>query len=50
MNGGCEMIIANGLKNFPLSNFSYEKEKFTRFIPKDDIKTKAMDTFYKNKR
>ena len=39
MNGGCEMIIANGLKNFPLSNFSYKKEKLTRFIPKDDIKT-----------
>ena len=39
MNGGCEMIIANGLKNFPLSNFLYDKEKFTRFIPKDDIKT-----------
>ena len=39
MNGGCEMIIANGLENFPLSNFSYGKGKFTRFIPKDDIKT-----------
>ena len=39
MNGGCEMIIANGLENFPLSNFSYGKGKFTRFIPRDDIKT-----------
>ena len=39
MNGGCEMIIANGLKKFPISNFIYETCKYTRFIPKSDVKT-----------
>ena len=39
MNGGCEMIIANGLKKFPISNFIVETGKYTRFIPKSDVKT-----------
>ena len=39
MNGGCEMIIANGLKKFPISNFIFETGKYTRFIPKSDVKT-----------
>ena len=39
MNGGCEMIIANGLYNYPLSKFSYQNKKFTRFLPKNDVKT-----------
>ena len=39
MNGGCEMIIANGLYNFPISKFSCENGKYTRFLPKDDVKT-----------
>ena len=39
MNGGCEMIIANGLKKFPISNFIFETGKYTRFIPRSDVKT-----------
>ncbi|MFL2801661.1 MAG: glutamate 5-kinase [Paracoccaceae bacterium] len=39
MNGGCEMIIANGLYNFPISKFSCGDGKYTRFLPKDDVKT-----------
>ena len=37
MNGGCEMIIANGLKKYPLKNLG--NNKFTRFIPKNDVAT-----------
>ena len=39
MNGGCDMIIANGLKKFRISNFIFEIGKYTRFIPKSDVKT-----------
>ena len=39
MNGGCEMIIANGINKYPLRKFSKNKSKYTRFIPINDIKT-----------
>ena len=39
MNCGCEMIIANGLNYFPLTNFSCDNGKYTKFLPRNDVKT-----------
>ena len=36
MNGGCEMIITDGSKNYPLTNFINGVSKHTRFVPRDD--------------
>ena len=39
MNGGCEMIIADGSKNYPLNNCMNAGSKYTRFVPKNDVAT-----------
>ncbi len=39
VNGGCEMVIADGSKNYPLDNFINGKSKYTRFLPKNDVTT-----------
>ena len=39
MNGGCEMIIANGSKHYPLNSFINGGDKYTKFIPENDHTT-----------
>ena len=46
MNGGCEMIIANGLKNFPLSNFSYEKKNLLGLFLKMILKHSESNGYF----
>ena len=35
MNGGCEMIIADGSMNYPLDTFINKGSKYTKFVPED---------------
>jgi len=35
MNGGCEMVIADGSMNYPLESFINKGSKYTKFIPED---------------